>query len=101
MNWNITDKQVLVTGGTSGIGRATAAQLARQAPIRCQRMGPIKPPPQPPVQPRMAQPRPVRPGLDRPKAPLRAAPDPQPQVQRLPVKGAPGIIVQRDPPRRI
>ena len=28
MTWNINDKHVLVTGGTSGIGRATAAQLA-------------------------------------------------------------------------
>ncbi|MEZ5244116.1 MAG: SDR family oxidoreductase [Acidimicrobiales bacterium] len=28
MTWNINGKHVLVTGGTSGIGRATAAQLA-------------------------------------------------------------------------
>ncbi|MEZ5382019.1 MAG: SDR family oxidoreductase [Microthrixaceae bacterium] len=28
MTWNITDKHVLITGGTSGIGRATATQLA-------------------------------------------------------------------------
>lgn len=30
MTWSIKDKQVIVTGGTSGIGRATAAALARQ-----------------------------------------------------------------------
>jgi retinol dehydrogenase 14 len=30
MTWNVTDKHVLITGGTSGIGRATAAQLASQ-----------------------------------------------------------------------
>lgn len=30
MTWTIEGKQVLVTGGTSGIGRATAAELARQ-----------------------------------------------------------------------
>lgn len=29
MTWDISGKQVLVTGGTSGIGRATAAQLVR------------------------------------------------------------------------
>ena len=29
MNWDISAKQVLVTGGTSGIGRATAEELAR------------------------------------------------------------------------
>lgn len=29
MTWNIAGKSVVVTGGTSGIGRATAAQLAR------------------------------------------------------------------------
>ena len=28
MTWNITGKHVLITGGTSGIGRATAARLA-------------------------------------------------------------------------
>ncbi len=30
MTWSINDKQVVVTGGTSGIGRATATELARQ-----------------------------------------------------------------------
>ncbi len=29
MTWNINDKHVLITGGTSGIGRAAADQLAR------------------------------------------------------------------------
>jgi len=29
MTWTVHSKQILVTGGTSGIGRATAAQLAR------------------------------------------------------------------------
>lgn len=29
MTWNITGKHILITGGTSGIGRSSAAQLAR------------------------------------------------------------------------